>query len=82
MVAPTERGEDIAAVVELARRGEVVPQIDRVVGLTDVATALQDLADGLVRGKVAVQPRTPTQAVAKSYCGRMHDPRASSMVSS
>ncbi len=56
MVAPTERGEDIAAVVELARRGEVVPQVDRVVGLTDVAAALQDLADGLVRGKVAVQP--------------------------
>ncbi len=56
MVAPTERGEDIAAVVELAWRGEVVPQIDRVVGLTDVATALQDLADGLVRGKIAVQP--------------------------
>lgn len=56
MVAPTERSEDIAAVVELAGRGEVVPQIDRVVGLTDVATALQDLADGRIRGKIAVQP--------------------------
>jgi NADPH:quinone reductase-like Zn-dependent oxidoreductase len=58
MVLPTERGEDIETVVELAGRGEIVPQIDRVVGLPDVALALQDLADGLVRGKVAVRPAT------------------------
>ncbi len=56
MVSPTERGEDIATVVELAGRGEIVPQIDRVVGLAGVAEALQDLADGRVRGKVAVRP--------------------------
>jgi len=60
MVPPTERGEDIEAVVELAGRGEIVPHIDRVVGLPDVALALQDLADGLVRGKVAVRPREQT----------------------
>lgn len=59
MVPPTERGEDIQTVVELAGRGQIVPQLDRVVELADVAAALQDLADGLVRGKVAVQPRTP-----------------------
>ena len=57
MVPPTERGEDIATVVDLAGRGEIVPQVDRVVGLAGVADALQDLADGLVRGKVAVRAR-------------------------
>ena len=60
MVPPTERGEDIETVVELAGRGKIVPQIDRVVGLAGVAGALQNLADGLVRGKVAVRPGEET----------------------
>lgn len=56
IVPPTERGEDVKTVVELAGRGEIVPHLDRVVGLDDVAVALGDLADGRVRGKVAVRP--------------------------
>jgi len=55
-VMPTERGEDIDTVVGLAGSGEIVPQIDRVIGLPDVPTALHDLASGRVRGKVAVRP--------------------------
>lgn len=55
-VMPTERGEDIDTVVRLAGSGEIIPQIDRVVGLLDVPAALHDLAAGRVRGKVAVRP--------------------------
>ena len=44
--------EALAAMLE---RGEVVPAIDRVVGLDGVADAIDDLADGRVKGKVAVR---------------------------
>lgn len=60
MLAPTERGEDVATVLDLVGRDEVVPQIDRVIDLPGVADALQDLADGRVRGKVAVRVREPS----------------------
>lgn len=56
MVPPTERGEDIETVVQFAASGKIVPQLDRVVGLDGVAASLQDLADGRIRGKVAVRP--------------------------
>lgn len=54
-VMPTERGEDIATVVQLAAQGAITPQIDRTIGLTEVSTALHDLAAGRIRGKVAVR---------------------------
>jgi len=55
-VMPTERGEDIETIVCLAASGEITPQIDRVIGLPGVAAALDDLAAGRIRGKVAVHP--------------------------
>jgi NADPH:quinone reductase-like Zn-dependent oxidoreductase len=55
-VMPTERGEDIETVVRLAGSGEIVAQIDRVIGLPEVPAALSDLAAGHIRGKVAVRP--------------------------
>jgi len=56
IVMPTERGEDIETVVGLASSGEIIPQIDRIIGLADVPAALHDLASGRIRGKVAVRP--------------------------
>jgi len=55
-VMPTERGEDIDTVVGLAGSGEIVAQIDRIIGLPDVPAALHDLSSGRIRGKVAVRP--------------------------
>jgi len=55
-VMPTERGEDIDTVVGLAGSGEIAPRIDRIIGLPDVAAALDDLAAGHISGKVAVRP--------------------------
>ena len=55
-VMPTERGEDIATVVRLAGTGEIIPQIDRVIGLADVPAALHDLAAGRNRGQVVARP--------------------------
>jgi NADPH:quinone reductase-like Zn-dependent oxidoreductase len=56
LVTPTERGEDVAVMVDLAARGEVVPLVDRIVGLDGVASALAELAAGRITGKIAVRP--------------------------
>jgi NADPH:quinone reductase-like Zn-dependent oxidoreductase len=56
IVPPTERGDDIAMMVDLAARGAVVAHVDRVVGLDGVAGALDDLVAGRVSGKIAVAP--------------------------
>lgn len=51
-----EDGTDIAELVRLVESGAIRPQVDRVVGLDDVADAIRDLDAGLIHGKIAVRP--------------------------
>ena len=52
-----EHHDTIDKLADLLDSGAVVPAIDRVVSLDEVASAIQDLEDGTVRGKVAVRVR-------------------------
>ena len=52
-VAP-ERREDLELLASLADEGRLVPSIERVVPLEQVAAELQRMEDGAVRGKVVV----------------------------
>ncbi len=74
MLAARENHEDVANVVDLTARGEIVPVLDRVVGPEDAAAAMSDLGAGRVRGKIVVRmagetvdeaQRTPEEHAAR-----------------
>lgn len=53
MWVPNDK-DDLAHLGRLLEEGRLTPVIDRIVGLAEVPGALQDLADGRLRGKVVV----------------------------
>jgi NADPH:quinone reductase-like Zn-dependent oxidoreductase len=50
----SENGADLVALRDLIQSGKVKPVVDRVYPLADVATAIRDLVDGNVGGKIAI----------------------------
>lgn len=55
MLASKERASDLAPLTDLIEAGEVVPSLDKVYPLEQVADALRRLEAGNVRGKLAVR---------------------------
>lgn len=49
--------DDLTLLGEFLRSGQVVPQIDRVIGLDAVAEALAEIGSGHARAKIVVAPR-------------------------
>lgn len=49
--------EDLEFLADLLQDGSVVPQIQRVVGLSEVAAGIDELATGHTRAKIVVEPR-------------------------
>lgn len=56
MLVSSENSTDLQRLATLLAEGTVRPAIDRVYPLPDVASAMQRLEDGLVRGKVVITP--------------------------
>jgi NADPH:quinone reductase-like Zn-dependent oxidoreductase len=56
MLVSSENSTDLQRLATLLADGSIRPAIDRVYPLTDVASAMQRLEDGLVRGKVVITP--------------------------
>lgn len=56
MFLSKENSADLVVLGDLIEAGSVTPVVDRVRPLAEVADALQQLADGQVRGKVVVTP--------------------------
>lgn len=54
MLVSRERAEDMARLVALVEQGQLRPAVDRTFPLADAAAAIDFLASGNVRGKVAV----------------------------
>ena len=50
----SENGADLVALCDLIQTGKVKPVIDRTYPLADVATAIRDLVDGHVGGKIVI----------------------------
>jgi NADPH:quinone reductase-like Zn-dependent oxidoreductase len=50
----SENAADLVAVRELIEAGKIKPAIDRTYPLSEVATAIHDLIDGRVRGKIVI----------------------------
>jgi NADPH:quinone reductase-like Zn-dependent oxidoreductase len=50
----SENAADLVAVRELIDAGKIKPAIDRTYPLSEVATAIRDLIDGRVRGKIVI----------------------------
>ncbi len=50
----SENGADLVALRDLIQSGKVKPVVDRVYPLADVATAIRDLVDGNVGGKIVI----------------------------
>jgi NADPH:quinone reductase-like Zn-dependent oxidoreductase len=48
--------DDLKSLGELLASGEVIPQIDRVIGLDDVAAGLAEIGTGHTRAKILVVP--------------------------
>jgi NADPH:quinone reductase-like Zn-dependent oxidoreductase len=56
MLVASENSTDLQRLATMLADGDIRPAIDRVYPLTDVASAMQRLEDGLVRGKVVITP--------------------------
>jgi len=54
MLASTENSADLDALRELIEAGAVTPAVDRTYGLSEMAAAIRDVEEGLVRGKAAI----------------------------
>jgi NADPH:quinone reductase-like Zn-dependent oxidoreductase len=50
----SENATDLVAVRELIEAGKIKPAVDRTYPLSEVATAIHDLIDGRVRGKIVI----------------------------
>jgi len=50
----SENGADLSVLRDLIQSGKVKPVVDRVYPLADVATAIRDLVDGNVGGKIVI----------------------------
>jgi NADPH:quinone reductase-like Zn-dependent oxidoreductase len=50
----SENAADLVAVRELIEAGKIKPAVDRTYPLSEVATAIRDLIDGRVRGKIVI----------------------------
>jgi NADPH:quinone reductase-like Zn-dependent oxidoreductase len=55
-LTPGGGAEHLEVLAELAAAGDLIPPIDRTVGLADVPRAIDDLRAGRLRGKVIVTP--------------------------
>jgi NADPH:quinone reductase-like Zn-dependent oxidoreductase len=50
----SENAADLVALGELIEADKVKPAVDRTYALSEVATAIRDLIDGRVRGKIVI----------------------------
>ena len=54
---PKESASDLERLTALVESGQVTPAVETTYPLEHAATAMQDLVDGRVRGKVAITVR-------------------------